>query len=331
MEGNIKTGIIILNYIKWEETVRCTESILNTCGIPVIIYIIDNGSPNNSYNKLETEYKDISNIRLIHNKNNVGYAAGNNIGIVEAIKDNIEYIVVANSDVIFEKEAVEKMVSFMERNKSCGIVGPNLKDLNGEYNKAARINERKMKEIFFSNFKFNIFGTRTKVLKNYHYLNIPFEETHQVEMVSGACYCIKTAFLKEYGLLDENTFLYFEEPILSFKLKKAGFEAFHLGEASVIHAHGRSTATVPAFSYIQFCCSYIYYAKSYLKKKNMQIMPMYLLFTLKYFYKVLISDNYRRNINVYFYETFIRLKDPQGKKSTNLQGNNVISRSNGSI
>lgn len=309
-----KIGIIILNYNKWEETIKCIDSIRKTCGKPIMIYIVDNGSTNDSYFKLTSQYKNIIDIKIIKNKENVGYAAGNNIGIIEAIKDNIDYFIISNSDIIFESETIDKMVDFIIENNKCGIVGPNIKELNGKYSVASRINTRKMKEIFFSNFKINLFNMRTKVLNNYHYMNIPFEDTHEVEMVSGACFCVRKSFLVKTGLLDENTFLYFEEPIISYKLKESNYVAFHLGDVSVIHAHGASTSTIPAFSYIQFCCSYIYYGKSYLRKTNLELIFMYLLFTLKYFYKSLFSKNFRENINLYFYETILRLTDPYGKK-----------------
>ena len=99
-------GIIILTYNNWEETKRCIESIVN---FPpeedYHIYCIDNGSSVRSPFDFEKQYgKQI--LTLICTGKNLGYAAGNNVGIKEALQDGCEWLVISNNDIVFCENAI---------------------------------------------------------------------------------------------------------------------------------------------------------------------------------------------------------------------------------
>lgn len=59
-----KLGIIILNYNTWNETVECVRSIQEYTSLPYTIYIVDNGSTDDSLRKLGSSIK-IKNILLL--------------------------------------------------------------------------------------------------------------------------------------------------------------------------------------------------------------------------------------------------------------------------
>ena len=103
-------GIIILTYNNWEETKRCIESIVN---FPpeedYHIYCIDNGSSVRSPFDFEKQYgKQI--LTLICTGKNLGYAAGNNVGIKEALQDGCEWLVISNNDIVFCENAISGII-----------------------------------------------------------------------------------------------------------------------------------------------------------------------------------------------------------------------------
>ena len=96
-----KIGVVVLNYMTFESTIECIDSLKKFNDNRVNIYIIDNCSTNNSYDILNEKYLNDNKIEVIKNEFNGGYAAGNNVGVKKALEDNCDYIIISNNDIIF--------------------------------------------------------------------------------------------------------------------------------------------------------------------------------------------------------------------------------------
>ena len=93
-------AFVILHYIAIEDTKRCVYSILENCKEnDVNIVIVDNASPDNSGKELEKIFKENENIKIIINKENLGFSAGNNVGF-KYVKKYIksDFIILCNND-----------------------------------------------------------------------------------------------------------------------------------------------------------------------------------------------------------------------------------------
>lgn len=94
-------AVVILNYNTWEDSIEEAVSVNSICGVkPENIYIIDNCSPNNSYQCL---VKNASGrYTIVKSDENCGYAAGNNIGLRYAYDNQYKYAWILNNDIIIE-------------------------------------------------------------------------------------------------------------------------------------------------------------------------------------------------------------------------------------
>ena len=122
------TGILILNYNNWEDTINCIMSVekYNTAGIKYIV--IDNGSTNKecieriNHFLLDTfggdykrvapgrKYKCLPRASFCANPKNMGYAQGNNIGLDLAYEDeDIDEILVLNNDILFVQDIIPEL------------------------------------------------------------------------------------------------------------------------------------------------------------------------------------------------------------------------------
>lgn len=101
--GNI--SFVILNYKTYEESIACAESILHTQTWDNLnIVIVDNGSDNGSLEILEKHFAEEKKVAVIGAEENLGFARGNNLGIMYAVRCyRPDFVVVANSDIIFEQ------------------------------------------------------------------------------------------------------------------------------------------------------------------------------------------------------------------------------------
>ena len=87
-------GIVILNYKTWELTVQCIQKMKEHLQLEHKIFIVDNSSPNQSYEMLKQVFQEDSTIECLLAKENGGYAKGNNIGIQACKQKGIKYALI---------------------------------------------------------------------------------------------------------------------------------------------------------------------------------------------------------------------------------------------
>lgn len=299
--GKYLIGIIILNYINWEVTLQCIKSILETSGdINIHIYLIDNASPNPPPKQI-LELEDNDKFTFIKNNVNKGYSAGNNVGIKRALNDNCSEILITNSDIIFLKDTLTKMQEYLKINTEVGIVGPKLINLEGNVEAPSMLIKTGLKE------KYLVRTGLRKIFKStaskYYCFNKTLKKPLFVHSVSGSCFMMSRECALKITPLDENTFLFQEELIIGVTMENTGKKTVYLPEASVIHAHGQSTKSVKAFSFISFVRSEIYYCKKYLNANFIELFPLYLIRTISYCVRALKYEDFRKNFTVYYRQT----------------------------
>jgi GT2 family glycosyltransferase len=111
---------ITLNWNTKVDTMECMESIcgLNYSNIRRIV--VDNGSEDGSVPHLSERFRN--RITIIENDENLGYAKGFNVGIDHAMKSDPEYLLIHNSDIILDPDALRELVQTAETDRSIGFV-----------------------------------------------------------------------------------------------------------------------------------------------------------------------------------------------------------------
>ena len=90
----MKIGVVILNYCSFKDTIKLVVDLQKQTALLFMeIVIVDNDSPNDSFDKLQILNKKYNNVKIIKTEKNIGYAKGNNFGLryLEKLL-NIEYI-----------------------------------------------------------------------------------------------------------------------------------------------------------------------------------------------------------------------------------------------
>lgn len=218
LENNI--AIIVLNYCNYKLTEMCINNLIEI-NIKSHIVVVDNNSPNESFDYLHDRFSKNKNVSVIKNKINNGYADGNNFGakyILNKEKD-IKFICIMNPDVIISyKELFNNLANKIINEEDVALIGAmmiwnNVLDLKNVYwsipTKKAILKEH----LIFYNKKNTTKGEGIISDKE----GIAF-----VEVLPGSFFMIKSGVLKKIGFLDTGTFLYNEENILAIKLKEIG-------------------------------------------------------------------------------------------------------------
>ncbi|NJD60303.1 MAG: glycosyltransferase family 2 protein, partial [Anaerolineae bacterium] len=117
-----KVGIIILNWNNWPDTIQCIEA-LRICSYPnKEIWILDNGSQDESINKLEK----IENIHLLLLDKNYGFAAANNVGIRAALEQACDYILLLNNDTELPRDFIQPLLEPFQDDPQASVCSPKI-------------------------------------------------------------------------------------------------------------------------------------------------------------------------------------------------------------
>ena len=227
-----KLIFIIINYNDYSKTKRLLDNIKD---YEVInhIYIIDNHSTDNSYEKLKKIKLDKLTVK--RTDKNKGFAYALNVGAKEVInKYKKADIIFSNSDIIVNSnENLELLKKTLDK-KDIAIVGPVVYE-NGHLNRGWIIPTPKIE--ILSNLP--LIG-RKFVKKNKYSDECYKGDISEVEVLSFCFFLIKTEVIEEFDYFDENTFLYYEENIMASKLKNTKYKTLINNNITIIHDHSAS-------------------------------------------------------------------------------------------
>ena len=256
-------GIIILNYIAWEETVNCVKSFQNYIGNnDCHIVVVDNDSPNDSFRTLVDLYKGSSTVNVIKTKTNLGFAKGNNEGFLFLEnKYHCDYYIFSNSDVIVNDDIYSWIICTFA-NTHCNVLGPDIyapamgihqnpikKYTTSKMGVTVRIIKKYLEQIGYVILDlFDIHQKRNKSIKNINNQtgsNISKETKFFNVPLHGSFIITDRMFLEKYEFFfDDRTFLYMEEYILYERCKSSNLTTLVSFDFQIIHLQGKSTERV---------------------------------------------------------------------------------------
>lgn len=261
-------AIVILNYKNYLMTIECIKKLIEINTKSRII-VVDNNSPNESYQVLVDMFKEYRNIEIIKNNENLGYAKGNNIGIIKAVNDGANYIAIMNPDIILECSCtLESLIKKINESNLGGITA--LPITNNEYIfNSVGWKAPNFKELICLNL---ILLKRIFNPIQYEKIEIINKKSAvaEIDVMPGCFFVLTTECFKEINYFDEKTFLYYEENILAAKAKEKGYRfAISLNDF-YIHNHLGKDLELNDYKYKAkdrkiVLESQRYYAEKYLK------------------------------------------------------------------
>ena len=231
-----KIAIVILNYLNYWDTIECVESALRIDYKDKEIVIVDNGSSNESFERLNKEFKSNHHIFILQSKKNVGFAKGNNIGIkFSRCQLKADYILVVNNDVVFRDWTILKKMRNHDRS-NIGIIGCDILLSNGFIQKPYKV-YLGFPEILY---KYIVYIFKTYPLICNFFWN-KLDKKNQEEVLHGCILFFTPSFFKYYKGFYPKTFLYCEEEILKLMCKMYGLKQKKLHSTYIYHKEDQSS------------------------------------------------------------------------------------------
>ena len=225
----MKLSIIVVNYKTKDITLNCLRSLDKfPYSGKFEVLLVDNGSHDGSVKVFKNFKPKKYLLKIIENRNNLGFSKANNIGIK---KSKGEYVLLLNSDTITTKNAIDGLVSFAQERKDAGVVVPRLLNVD--------------KSVQGSVFRK---PTLVRTIKQYWLQQKGLLDKYapkaskpvEVEVAVGAAFLITPEARKKVGLLNEKYFMFFEDFDYCRKVRNAGLKIYYLPHSKIIHLHGKS-------------------------------------------------------------------------------------------
>jgi len=224
-------SVIIVSYNTKKLTLDCVLSIEKEgSSLNKEIIVVDNGSHDGSIaaiSKLRSESSKL-NVRIIENKENLGFSKANNQGIKTA---KGKYILLLNSDTKVKKGALDALVNFAKITPDAGVVASRLLNPDGSI-QASCFHFPTIKNAIFEYW----LGRKGLFDKYAPKGNKPIT----VDASVAAAFLITPKALSDVGLLDERYFFYMEDLDYCRQIWKTGLKVYYLPSSEVFHYHGAS-------------------------------------------------------------------------------------------
>jgi GT2 family glycosyltransferase len=203
-------SIHILNYNGGEDILRCLRSVQQLAFRDFCIVVIDNASTDTSLARIQAEFPEV---RIIRNTANLGFGAGHNVGIREALNQDTPFIWLLNQDATVAPDSLNSLVHAVQKDSQIGALSPIILNLDDT--------------VWFESGKIDWWRMRAV-----HTPKNPFIDP---EHLSGCAIFLRTEALRKAGVFDENFFLYYEDADLSLRIRQAGFRLLVEPKSKVWH------------------------------------------------------------------------------------------------
>ncbi|MBA2332214.1 MAG: glycosyltransferase family 2 protein [Actinobacteria bacterium] len=226
---------VVLSWNGLEDTLGCLESL---AGVETVV--VDNGSDDGSPDAIETRFPDVD---LIRAGVNLGFAAGNNVGIRRALDRGADWVVLVNNDATVAPDVVDALVAAAARYPDAGAL-------------AGKVYVDEPRDVLWyagGNFEPRL-GYSGRVRGAGKRDDGSYDEERDVDWGTGAFLAVSRAAIERVGLLDEELFAYVEDVDWCLRIRDAGLRVVFVPAARAWHRVSASTGGKASTTSLYYHC-----------------------------------------------------------------------------
>lgn len=225
LEKNKAVAIIIINWNNYPDTIDCIRSLENLKYNNFHVFLVDNNSRDNSFEKIIRDYKNNSiniPIKFLQTEDNLGFAGANNLAIENANKEGFNYFWLLNNDTVVTSLSLNSLIEEISKEESIGIVG-------------SKIFYYGTNKLWFAGGKINKKFGKIKHLKMNIEDDDQSEYAKEVDYITGCSLLFKKELLDSIGYMNQDYFLYYEETEWSIRAKQKGWKIKFVNHSIIYH------------------------------------------------------------------------------------------------
>ena len=216
------TAVLIVNFRTPNLTIDAVESALTEPEVTEVI-VVDNASGDGSVADLRARFALEARVRILESDRNIGFGQGTNLA---AASSRCEFLLLLNSDAVLVRGCVAALLAERAALKRPAVVAPTVLDAN-----SGDVQEDSI----------GLFPTAWRTLRQTTKRRV---RTDSPDWVSGCAFLIDRTLFETVGGFDSEIFMYFEDVLLCWQVRRTGAPIRRSSVALVRH-HGGKSATKP--------------------------------------------------------------------------------------
>ncbi len=254
------------------------------------VFVVDNNSVDGSMQMVKQKFPWVI---AIENKENLGFSKANN----QAIRSSKgEYVLLLNPDTVVQDDTFEKVVDFMDQHPDAGGLGVKMLDGKGNFLPESKRGLPTPNVAFYKIFGLSKLFPKSKIFGRYHLGFLDNNQTHQVEILSGAFMLMRKETLDKTGLLDEDYFMYGEDIDLSYRILKAGYKNYYFPHTRIIHYKGESTKKSSVNYVFVFYRAMAIFAAKHFSARNARLFSILINLAIYFRASIAIANRFFKRI-----------------------------------
>jgi hypothetical protein len=225
-------SVLIVNWNTREMLADCLASVFAHAGeLRLEVIVVDNASTDGSPEMVRERFPAV---RLITNRENLGFSRANNIGLSLSTG---RYVLLLNSDALATPGALPALVQLAEAQPKAALIGARLVNPDGSF-QASHTPFPKLWQEFLI-----LSGLGRLLYGRWYPSRGPEVEKgpQPVDYVEGACLLVRREALQQVGGLDDGYFMYAEEVDWCYAMQQMGWQVWYQPRAVIVHYGGGSS------------------------------------------------------------------------------------------
>lgn len=260
---NPELSIIILNYNVKDLLLNCLKSIFQNKGKldRWQVIVVDNASSDGSADAVKKRFPEVE---VIESKENLGFAAGNNLGVERAKASVILFL---NPDTVIVGSAIQKTLEVLLSNPDFGAITCRVELPDGRLDYSCH---RGFPTPWNS---FAYFGglakmfPRSALFAGYTATYLDINKPHEIDSLTGAFMMVRKIAGDQVSWWDKDYFWNGEDIEFCYSLKEKGWKIYYYPDVKIIHFKGSSSKQEKRKTVILGVSAMrIFYKKHYYKK-----------------------------------------------------------------
>jgi GT2 family glycosyltransferase len=219
--------VVVLSWNGRDDTLACLDSLVRVARSDVSVICVDNGSNDGSVEAVRERYPFIT---LIENRNNLGFAGGNNVGIRRALAAGADWVVLLNNDATVDPRCIDAFEAAAAANPDAGVLGGKV------------LFDDPSDLVWFAGQRFSpLLGYSGRPIGYRKRDGSRYGAIRAVDRVAGAFMAVSRRAIESAGYLDEALFAYVEDVEWCVRIRRSGFSILLVPGAKAWHRVSAST------------------------------------------------------------------------------------------
>ncbi|MDX9855278.1 MAG: glycosyltransferase family 2 protein [Parcubacteria group bacterium] len=262
-------SIIVTSYKNPELLRICLDSIKkNVKDIDYELIVVDSATEEDTEMMMREHFP---NDKFFSFKKNVGFQSLVKKGIEES---EAKFMLILNGDIIIKENSVEKLLEYIKKNPSVGLVGPKLLSFNGKFQASCFRYYKPITIIYRRTFLGKMWFAK-KHLGEFLMEDYDHKDPEGVDWIMGSAMMMPRSAVEKVGYMDPQFFMYMEDVDWCRRFWENGLRVVYVPEAIMLHYHGKGSGKSGLLKSVMFnrltwihIVSALKYFKKYLGKPN---------------------------------------------------------------